>query len=194
MALVLRLILVLLKGVVLGCKQSDRSTYMKQKAEEGSYTIANRNNARTSKNGGTIPFQLLNRADMPTRHGQNPKSDDPQERVLIIMPSTKEQKDDLDENGKQRQNNCARCLGMLGQNISPTFIKRITNDDRNRLNRAAFATLKAILTIKHGMTYDDSYGTKPPKGGQKYNEFDHDVIVFTFRGCYGINDGKPKVA
>ena len=193
MALVLRLILVLLKGVVLGCKNSDRSSYNKQKAEEGTNHITNRNNARTTKNGGTIPFQLLNRADMPTRHGQNPKSDDPQERVLIILPSTDEQKD-LDENGKQRQNNCARCLGLLGVNISPTFIKRITNDDRNRLNRAAFNTLKKILTGKHGMTHDDSYGTKPPRGSQKYNEFDHDVIVFTFRGSYGINDGKPKVA
>ena len=97
------------------------------------------------------------------------------------MPSTKEQKEDLDENGKQRQNNCARCLGMLGKNISPTFIEKIKNDDRNLLNRAAFNTLKQILSTHHGMTYDDSYGTKPPKGPSKYNEFDHDVIVFTFR-------------
>ena len=195
MALVLRLILVLLKGVILGCKNSDRSSYNKQRAEEGSYTITIRNNARTTKNGGTIPYQLLNNPDMPTRHEQNPKfPNDPQERVLIIMPSTKEQKEDLDENGKQRQNNCARCLGLLGKNISPTFIEKIKNDDRNRLNRAAFNTLKQILTAKHGMTYDDSYGTKPPIGCQKYNGFDHDVIVFTFRGSYGINDGKPKVA
>ena len=194
MALVLRLILVLLKGVVLGCKNSDRSSYNKQKAEEGTNHITNRNNARTTKNGGTIAFQLLNRADMPTRHEQNAKyPDDPQERVLFILPSTKKQRG-LDENGKQRQNNCARCLGLLGVNISPTFIKRITNDDRNRLNRAAFNTLKHVLTGKHGMTYDDSFGTKPPRGSQKYNGFDHDVIVFTFRGSYGINDGKPKVA
>ena len=131
---------------------------------------------------------------MPTRHEQNPKyQDDPQERILIILPSTDEQKG-LDENGKQRQNNCARCLGMLGKNIKPTYIKKITNDKRNRLNRAAFNTLKQILTAHHGMTYDDSYGTKPPIGCQKYNGFDHDVIVFTFRGSYGINDGKPKVA
>ena len=68
MALVLRLILVLLKGVVLGCKNSDRSSYNKQRAEEGSYTITIRNNARTTKNGGTIPYQLLNNPDMPTRH------------------------------------------------------------------------------------------------------------------------------
>ena len=34
MALILRLILVLLKGVVLGCKKSDQSAYEKQKAEE----------------------------------------------------------------------------------------------------------------------------------------------------------------
>ena len=194
MALILRLILVLLKGVVLGCKKSDRSAYEKQKAEEGSSSITNRNNARTTKNGGTIPFQLLNRADMPTRHEQNPKyPDDPQERVLFILPSTKKQRG-LDENGKQRQNNCARCLGMLGKNISPTYIANIKHDDRNRLNRAAFNTLKKILTHDHGMTYDDSYGTKPPTGKSKYNEFDHDVIVFTFRGSYGINDGKPKVA
>ena len=181
MALVLRLILVLLKGVVLGCKNSDRSSYNKQKAEEGTNHITNRNNARTTKNGGTIPFQLINRADMPTRHEQNPKyPDDPQERVLIILASTDEQRG-LDENGKQRQNNCARCLGMLGKNISPTFIEKIKNDDRNLLNRAAFNTLKQILSTHHGMTYDDSYGTKPPKGPSKYNEFDHDVIVFTFR-------------
>ena len=193
MALILRLILVLLKGVVLGCKISDRSSYSKQKAEEGTNHITNRNIARSTKNGGATPFQLINKTGMPTRYGQNPKSDDPQEKVLIILPSTDEQKG-LDENGKQRQNNCARCLGLLGVNINQSFIKKITNDKRNRLNRAAFNTLKNILTAKHGMTYDDSFGTKPPTGNSKYNEFDHDAIVFTFRGSYGINDTKPKVA